>query len=324
MEVLMKHYFVTSSQFNPYINLAYEDYMLHTLKEDECLFYLWQNHHTVVIGKNQNAYKECKVDELEATGGYLARRSSGGGAVYHDYGNLNFTFIAPKANYNLEKNLEVIIQALNWFEIHASFSGRNDIEVEGFKVSGNAFANTSTHSLHHGTLLFDVKMEDLGKYLNVSSVKLSSKGVESVRKRVKNLKEFNPHLTLESLSTSLIKAYQKVFDTELITLKMDVSACDDLIQRYSSKAFRLEPFPTFEASLHKKFQFGEVILFIKTHQNIIQSVQVFTDSLIPDLKENIENFLLHLPFKKDALLLKVIDHPHEDVLVELIHELFLS
>jgi lipoate---protein ligase len=320
----MKHYFVTSSQFNPYINLAYEDYMLHTLKEDECLFYLWQNHHTVVIGKNQNAYKECKVDELEASGGYLARRSSGGGAVYHDYGNLNFTFIAPKSNYNLEKNLEVIILALNTFNIHAAFSGRNDIEVEGFKVSGNAFANTNTHSLHHGTLLFDVKMEDLGKYLNVSSVKLSSKGVESVRKRVKNLKEFNPSLSLESLSAALVSSYEKVFDSPLQSIEMNLSACDHLIAHYSSKAFRLEPFPTFEASLHKKFAFGEVILFIKTHQNIIQSVQVFTDSLIPDLKESLEACLLNQPFRKDALLYHVIDHPHEDVLVEMIHEIFMS
>jgi lipoate---protein ligase len=320
----MKHYFVTSTQFNPYINLAYEDHMLHTLKEDECLFYLWQNHHTVVIGKNQNAYKECKVEELEATGGYLARRSSGGGAVYHDHGNLNFTFIAPKSYYDLEKNLEVIIKALNTFNIHASFSGRNDIEVEGFKVSGNAFANTSTHSLHHGTLLFDVKMEDLGKYLNVSSVKLSSKGVESVRKRVKNLKEFNPELTLDLLASSLVNAYENVFHTKLKKIDMNTSECDELIKHYSSKTFRLEPFPTFEASLHKKFQFGEVVLFIKTHQNMIQSVQVFTDSLIPDLKESIEACLIHQSFRKDTLILAAIDHPYEEVLIELINELFMS
>ncbi|MCD8574270.1 MAG: lipoate--protein ligase [Erysipelotrichaceae bacterium] len=320
----MKHFFVTSSQTNPFINLAYEDYMLHHLKEDECLFYLWQNHHTVVIGKNQNAYKECKVEELEASGGYLARRSSGGGAVYHDHGNLNFTFIAPKGFYSLENNLKVIIEALQSFGIHASFSGRNDIEVEGFKVSGNAFANTSTHSLHHGTLLFDVKMEDLGKYLNVSSVKLSSKGVESVRKRVKNLKEFYPSLTLEQLSSALTSSYNHIFDTKLLPMNMDLSACDELIEFYSSKQFRLEAFPHFEATLHKKFNFGEVVLFLKTKQNIIEYVQVYTDSLIPDLKESLEAFFLNQPFKKDSLLLAVIDHEHEEALIEIIQELFMS
>jgi lipoate-protein ligase A len=324
MEENMKHYLVTSSQFIPYINLAYEDYQLHHLKEDECLFYLWQNHHTVVIGKNQNAFKECKVEELTESGGYLARRSSGGGAVYHDHGNLNFTFIAPKTFYDLEKNLQVIIDALKHFGINASFSGRNDIEVEGFKVSGNAFANTNTHSLHHGTLLFDVKMEDLGKYLNVSSVKLASKGVESVRKRVKNLKEFNPTLTLESLSSSLIQAYESVFDTKLETIEMDTTACGDLIDYYSSTSFRLEPIPTFEASLHKKFSFGELILFITTHQNMIQSVQVFTDSLIVDLKDTIEALFLNQPFRKDVLLLRCIDQPHEEVLIDIINELFMS
>jgi lipoate-protein ligase A len=320
----MKHFLVSSTQHNPYINLAYEDYQLHHLNEDECLFYLWQNHHTVVIGKNQNAFKECKVDELTESGGYLARRSSGGGAVYHDHGNLNFTFIAPKTSYDLEKNLQVIINALKHFGINATFSGRNDIEVEGFKVSGNAFANTSTHSLHHGTLLFDVKMEDLGKYLNVSSVKLASKGVESVRKRVKNLKEFNPELTLETLSSSLIKAYESVFNTKLETIPMDTSACHDLIEHYSSSSFRLEPIPSFEASLHKKFGFGEVILFMTTHQNIVQDIRVFTDSLIVDLKETLESFFLNQPFRKDILLLSAIDHPHEEYLIEIIHEIFMS
>jgi len=324
MEATMKHLFVKSTQFNPFINLAYEDYQLHHLKEDECLFYLWQNHHTVVIGKNQNAYKECKVDELHASGGYLARRSSGGGAVYHDHGNLNFTFIAPKSFYNLENNLQVIIDALKTFGIQASFSGRNDIEVEGFKVSGNAFANTSTHSLHHGTLLFDVKMEDLGKYLNVSSVKLASKGVESVRKRVKNLKDFNPELTLLSLSKALIHAYEDVFKTELVSINMDVSSCAQLIEHYSSPTFRLEPIPSFEATLHKKFSFGEVILFLSTHQNIIHNVNVYTDSLMIDLKDSIETVFINQPFRKDALLLAIIDHPLETYLSEIIIELFMS
>lgn len=320
----MKHYFVTSPHVNPYINLAYEDFMLHSLNQDECLFYLWQNHHTVVIGKNQNAYKECKVDELEASGGYCARRSSGGGAVYHDKGNLNFTFVAPKSFYSLEKNLEVIIKALNTFNIHATFSGRNDIEVEGYKVSGNAFAYTSTHSLHHGTLLFDVKMEDLGKYLNVSSVKLASKGVESVRKRVKNLKDFNASLSLESLSDALKKAYQDVFDATLTPKSMRIDACKDLIEHYSSTHFRLEPFPGFEATLHKKFIFGEMVLFLKTHQNIIVTAQVYTDSLLPNLKESFEAFFTSRAFKKDVLLLACIDHEYEDYLVEVIQELFMS
>lgn len=320
----MKHYLVTSTQYNPYINLAYEDYQLHHLNEDECMFYLWQNHHTVVIGKNQNAFKECKVDELIESGGYLARRSSGGGAVYHDHGNLNFTFIAPKIAYDLEKNLQVIINALKHFGINAAFSGRNDIEVEEFKVSGNAFANTASHSLHHGTLLFDVKMEDLGKYLNVSSVKLASKGIESVRKRVKNLRDFNPNLTLELLSSALIHAYESVFESKLELIEMDISPCHELINHYSSSSFRLEPFPSFTASLHKKFNFGEVILFIKTHQNIIHSAQVYTDSLIPDLKEAIETLFLDQSFRKDILLLRVIDHQYEEYLIELIHEIFMS
>ena len=148
----MKHFFVTSSQTNPFINLAYEDYMLHHLKEDECLFYLWQNHHTVVIGKNQNAYKECKVEELEASGGYLARRSSGGGAVYHDHGNLNFTFIAPKGFYSLENNLKVIIEA-------CLLSDEQKVIATQAVIDAKAdFVKTSTGFSTHGATKEDVAL----------------------------------------------------------------------------------------------------------------------------------------------------------------------
>lgn len=320
----MKHFLVVSPYFNPYYNLAYEDYMLNTLQEDECLFYLWQNHHTVVIGKHQNAFKECKVEELEATGGYLARRSSGGGAVYHDRGNLNFTFIAPKNVYNLEKNLQVIINALASFNIHATFSGRNDIEVDGFKISGNAFGANKTHTLHHGTLLVDVKIDQLSRFLSVSNVKLSSKGVESVRKRVKNLKAFCEELSVDALLQALPLAYHHVFNTELVQLPMRLDDCQNLIEHYRSTAFRLEPFPHFEATLHKKFTFGEMILFLQTHHNTITAAQVFTDSLELDIKEAFETFFIQLPFTKSAMLRACMNHTYEDYLAEVINELFMS
>lgn len=320
----MKYFFVVSPYFNPYYNLAYEDFMFNTLKADECLFYLWQNHHTVVIGKNQNAFKECKVSELEANGGYVARRSSGGGAVYHDRGNLNFTFIAPTHSYNLEKNLKVIIEALATFNIHATFSGRNDIEVAGFKVSGNAFASNKTHTLHHGTLLVDVKIEELSRFLMVSHVKLASKGVESVRKRVKNLKDFSNEITVDSLLHALPKAYHHVFETDVIPLTMQLDACQELINHYSSHQFRLEPFPHYEATLHKKFTFGEMVLFFNTTHNTITTVKVFTDSLDRDIKSAFESFFITLPFTKSAMLLASANHEYEDYLVEVINELFMS
>ena len=130
---------IESDSTNPYKNLALENWLLDHVAEDEVILYLWQNQHTVVVGKNQNAWKECNISTLEADGGHLARRLSGGGAVYHDLGNLNFTFLAHKARYDVAKQLEVILRGLQRLGIEAEKSGRNDILVDGRKVSGNAF-----------------------------------------------------------------------------------------------------------------------------------------------------------------------------------------
>jgi lipoate-protein ligase A len=163
----MKTKLVYSDSYNPFFNLSLEEHLFQNIKEDEVIFYLWQNAHTVVIGRNQNPYRECNLREFEADRGKLARRMSGGGAVYHDLGNLNFTFILPKREFNLIKQFEVIIKALKRIGITAYISGRNDLLVNEKKFSGNAFYHTDKTSLHHGTILIDVCPEKIQKYLNV-------------------------------------------------------------------------------------------------------------------------------------------------------------
>ena len=124
---------------NPYDNLALEAYFFQHCPPETCIFYLWQNERTVVIGKNQNAWRECNVDLLEQENGFLARRPSGGGAVFHDLGNLNFTFVAPAKDYHVSRQLDVICRAVRTFGLNAQKTGRNDIAVDGKKFSGNAF-----------------------------------------------------------------------------------------------------------------------------------------------------------------------------------------
>jgi len=224
---MIKHIrYICSKDFNPYNNLALEEYLLNHVKEEECILYLWQNEKTVVIGKNQNAWKECKIRELEEDGGKLVRRLSGGGAVFHDHGNLNFTFLVHKDNYDIDKQLDVIVRAVKNLDIHAEKTGRNDITVEGRKFSGNAFYTDGNRSYHHGTILISVDMNNLSKYLNVSRDKLMSKGVESVKSRVVNLKEYNPNLDIDKMKKELLLAFSEVYDCELTPI--DQKEVDEL------------------------------------------------------------------------------------------------
>ncbi|PKN46926.1 MAG: CTP synthase, partial [Deltaproteobacteria bacterium HGW-Deltaproteobacteria-20] len=158
---------VRSPDTDPWKNLAREEFLAGDCADDEAIFYLWQNAHTVVIGRNQNAWSECRLDLLESEGGRLARRSSGGGAVYHDLGNLNYSFILPRTHYNMERQLGVVLAALRSLGVDAEFSGRNDLLLEGRKFSGNAYQLTRRRGLHHGTLLLSVDMSKLSRYLNV-------------------------------------------------------------------------------------------------------------------------------------------------------------
>ena len=147
---------IETKNTDPRHNLALERYLTMHTEEGECILYLWQNRKTVVIGRNQNAWKECRVDALTRDGGFLVRRLSGGGAVFHDLGNLNFTFCVRKADYDLPRQLEVILRAVRKLDIHAEKTGRNDITVDGRKFSGNAFFESGDFCYHHGTIMLSV------------------------------------------------------------------------------------------------------------------------------------------------------------------------
>lgn len=196
---------------DPYKNLAIEEYLTFHVNKGECILFLWQNQNCVVIGKNQNCWKECRVHELETEGGCLVRRLSGGGAVFHDLGNLNFTFCVRKEDYDVDRQTEVVLEAVRLLGIRAEKNGRNDLTAEGRKFSGNAFYQSGDFCCHHGTLLICGDRQRMGKYLCVSREKLQSKGVASVRGRTVNLQEIKPDLTVEAAKLAMAEAFEIVY-----------------------------------------------------------------------------------------------------------------
>lgn len=303
--MIKKIEYIIGNSLNPYENLALEEYLLDIVDENTCILYLWQNAHTIVIGKNQNPWKECRVSEFEASGGNLVRRLSGGGAVYHDMGNLNFTFLVNKNNYDLHKQLSVIIKALEYLGIEATFSGRNDIIVDDKKFSGNAFYTKGENSYHHGTILVDVDMQSLSKYLNVSKEKLSSKGVDSVKSRVTNLKPYRQELTIDLMKEKLIEAFSEVYELDVKEIKeddLDKKRRKDLEEKFSSWDWKFGRKIPFEYSIDRRFLWGNLDINFQVDKGIIKDCLIYSDAMEVNLLEEIPRKLVNCEYNREKII----------------------
>ena len=295
----MKLKIIRTDNTNPYENLALEEHLTMNVGEDEVLLYLWQNAHTVVIGRNQNPWRECDVEAVKRDKVYLARRMSGGGAVYHDMGNLNFTFIARDELFDIEKQTDVILLACRLLGINAEKTGRNDLTVEGRKFSGHAYFSTGGCNYHHGTIMMNVVPEDLSKYLNVPDSKLRSKGVESVRSRVTNLvdhikeeklKDKALPVQIEAMKNSLVVAAEKIYGAEALSVDAP-EVPKELIDKYTSEEWRLGSRIPFERDIIHRFEWGEVEVQLSMKGNYIKDVKIYSDSLETEVFSEVEKLL---------------------------------
>lgn len=270
-----------------------------------CILYLWQNQNTVVIGKNQNAWAECRTSLLEAEGGRLARRLSGGGAVFHDLGNLNFTFLVRDEDYDLDKQLSVIQEAVRLAGISTERSGRNDVLAEGRKFSGNAFYHQGGHAYHHGTLMVDVDKEKLQRYLSPSKAKLEAKGVASVRSRVVNLKELSPGLTCDELRTHMLQAFEKVYALPSMPFTLtdtDLAQIEENAKRNASWEFLYGRRLSFTFTCEGRFDWGGVQLQLQANGGIITDAKVYSDAMDWQLAPKLEQALASCRFNTDAMM----------------------
>ena len=320
----MQYCIIRGDSFDPWHNLAVEALLFETLGPDEVVFYLWQNRNTVVIGRHQNAWQECRVKLLEDEGGKLARRSTGGGAVYHDLGNLNFTFIVPREYYDVRRQLSVIRRAVATFGIEAAFTGRNDLVVAGAKFSGNAFKFTEKTGMHHGTVLVSVDMDRLGRYLVPGKDKLKAKGIESVRSRVCNLAALNPAVTIPALVDALEAAFIETYGPaeRLAVTDLDSARLHELEQQYASWDFRLGRALPFDATLSHRFDWGGVTLELSLRHGIIERAMVWSDAMDEAMIGRIAPALTGIRYENDVLAaaLRSLVHPQADDLAGWITE----
>ena len=291
----MMNYFFESNSYNPWQNLATEKHLADNIQRGDLLLYLWQNENTVVIGRNQNALRECKATQLEEEGGYLARRTTGGGAVYHDLGNLCFTFAGSPERYDLERQMRVIQRACRKFGIETEFSGRNDvITKDGFKFSGNAFSVTAACKIQHGTLMIDVNKEKLGRYLTPSKEKMQAKGVQSVRSRVCNLKDLNPQVTVLAMKEALKEAFAEEYGDfeEYSKERINNDEIQMLYEKYASWDWKYGKSPECEMVRSKRFSWGEIQVHLKLKNLFIAECKVYSDTLDVDFPMKLEQLLL--------------------------------
>jgi lipoate-protein ligase A len=288
--------YINSENTDPYFNHALEEYFLKNIDE-EC-FILWRNSPCILLGKNQNAYNEINIEYVSEHSLPVVRRISGGGAVFNDLGNINFGFITNSGGNLLssfERFTAPIIQALKELGVNALLFGRNDITVDGKKISGNAQARHQNRTLHHGTLLFSACITDLSAALKVSPIKLQGKGIKSVYSRVTNISEYLNH----PMSVTEFKDYLMNYvmaegnSSEPYTLSpKDMTEVNRLAaEKYASWSWNFGVSPAYEVVLQKKFKGGIVEVNLNINHGLINDVRIFGDFFGQEDISLIENAL---------------------------------
>src|SRR5471030_386799 len=280
-----------SDSYDPWFNLAVEDCIFREMTTDQRVLFLWRNAETVVIGQAQNPWKECNTRRMEEDGIRLARRSSGGGAVFHDLGNTCFTFMASKPEYDKSVSPAIILNALKSLGISATASGRNDLVAKTAdgerKISGSAYKETQDRGFHHGTLLLNADLSRLANYLNPDPKKLQAKGITSVRSRVANLSELIPDINHMQICDAITHAffdwYGLQVEPEIISPDVfpDLPGFVEQFAKQSSWEWNFGKAPAFSHLLNERFVWGGVDIHFDILKGRISRAQIYTDSLNP-------------------------------------------
>ena len=295
--------YLESHSTDPYFNLALEEYLFEELGRSRPCFMLWQNDNTIVVGKYQNTAEEIDQAYVDAHYIRVARRLSGGGAVYHDKGNLNFTFIVDRADapgLNFKVFVEPVIRALARFGVHAEFTGRNDLTIDGMKFSGNAQYARRGRLLHHGCIMLDSNLTSVADALRVKEAKFDSKAVKSVRSRVTTINAHAPApISMEDFKRALKECAMASGELEPCTLtEADLAAIRKLRdEKYATWAWNYGFSPAYDMRREMKFPAGLVTAHLSAEGGKIKAVRFYGDFFGGELGE-LEGAMVGLPLDR--------------------------
>jgi lipoate---protein ligase len=269
---------------DPQINLAIEEYVLKNLDINETYLLFYINEPSIIIGKNQNTIEEINTEYVEGNGIKVVRRLSGGGAVYHDLGNLNFSFITKddgESFHNFRKFTEPVVVALKKLGVNAELSGRNDLEVGGRKISGNAQFSTKGRMFSHGTLMLNSEIENVVSALKVKKDKIESKGIKSVRSRVANISEFlTEKVEIDEFRSLLLKNIFEGQDEipEYVLTDEDWEKIYQLSkERYQNWEWNYGKSPKFNLQHSHRFPVGSIDVRLEVNKGVIENCKIYGD-----------------------------------------------
>ncbi len=286
-------------------NLAAEEYIFTHLDKQQDYLLLWQNRNAVIIGRHQNTIEEINQEFINTHNIQVVRRLSGGGAVYHDLGNLNYSIIINTQTtlYNFKALSMPVVQALRNLGVNAEFTGRNDLVIDGKKISGAAQMIKQGRLLHHGTLLFHSDLDMLQKVLTVKIDKIESKGIKSVRSRVTNICEHAPNVTIDDFKAELVKTLQSERNLAFGELSEDdqhaINALAD--DKYRTWDWNYGQSPEYDIRKDVRFNAGGLTIYLRVNKGIIQSVRFCGDFFGDGDIEEIENALQSVKIQEDAV-----------------------
>nr|WP_278914510.1 lipoate--protein ligase [Streptococcus lutetiensis] len=304
--------YIVNKSHNPFYNIALEAYAFRELRDEDELFILWINEPTIVIGKHQNAIEEINKAYTDEHGIHVVRRLSGGGAVYHDLNNLNYTIISNKTQegaFDFKTFSQPVIETLADLGVTATFTGRNDLEIDGKKFCGNAQAYFKGRMMHHGCLLFDVDMTVLGNALQVSKDKIESKGVKSVRARVTNiLDELPEKMTVEAFSEQLLNKIKEQYPdmTEYVLSEVDLENIQNLADnQFATWNWNFGKSPDYTLKRSVRYPAGKLTSYVKVEKSVITGLKIYGDFFgIKDVSD-IEEELIGLRYEYQDILDKL-------------------